>query len=158
MERAPLDALVFEISGQRYALRASDVREIVRAVTVTPLPAAPAIVEGVINFRGRLAAVLDVRRRFRLPEKGLSHTDHFVVAQVGPRLVAVRADRALDLVRFDPARIDDAHPAVPGVGHVAGVVRSDDGLVLIHDLRTFLSETEASSLDGALAQAKEDAA
>ena len=146
-----MDVLVFEVGGIRYALPAAEVREIVRAVTIVPLPTAPAMVEGLINVRGEVVPVLDVRSPFRLPAKPLTHTDHLVLAWAGPRLVAVRADRALDLIRVQPGSIDDARMGGPGADCVAGVATVSDGLVLIHDLRAFLDDAEAAALDNAMA-------
>jgi purine-binding chemotaxis protein CheW len=150
VEQGFVETLIFAIGRQRYGLPASDVRELLRAVTIVPLPKAPAIVEGVIDVRGRLAPVLDIRTRFRLPPKPLEHTDHFIVAVAGDRMVALRADRALELARLDAHDIADAATLGPGVEYVAGIARLADGLVLIHDLRSFLSETEAATLDAAL--------
>src|SRR5688572_3677891 len=101
-----MDVLVFEVGGVRYGLPASQVREIVRAVTIVPLPRAPAIVEGVVNVHGTVVPVLDLRTRFRLPAKPLSHTDHLVLAWAGPRLVALRADRAIAMERIAPEHMD----------------------------------------------------
>lgn len=142
-----MDVLVFEIGGLRYALPTSNVSELVRAVTIVPLPKGPPIVEGIINVRGRVVPVLDIRARFRLPPKAVSHTDHLILAHAGQRLVALRTDRALGLARVEAADIDDAQTALPGAEYVSGVAKLPDGLVLIHDLRTFLRESEAAALD-----------
>lgn len=147
METKPLEVLVFEIAGQRYGVAAAEVREIVAAVTIVPLPRAPAVIEGVINLRGRIVPVLDLRTRFRLPAKPVEHTDHFVVARTGDRLVALRVDRATDLVVLDPADVEDARGVVPGVEYVSWVAKRAQDLVLIHDLATFLSRAEADALD-----------
>jgi purine-binding chemotaxis protein CheW len=146
-----MDLVVFEIGGVRYALPAPAVSEVVRAVTVVPLPQAPPIVEGLINVRGALVPVLDVRTRFRLPAKAASHTDHLILAWAGPRLVAIRADRALDLARVEAGDVEDATTVVPDAEYVSGVAKLSDGLVLIHDLRTFLKVAEAVALDDAVA-------
>jgi len=145
-----LEVLVFEVGGQRYALRSPEVRELVRAVTMVALPKAPAIVEGIINVRGAVVPVLDIRTRFRLPAKAATHTDHLILAWAGPRLVALRADRALDLARLEAREVEDAKAVVPGADYVSGVAKLPGGLVLIHDLRTFLSQAEAVALDEAL--------
>jgi purine-binding chemotaxis protein CheW len=145
-----MNVLVFEVSGQRYALPSSDVWEVLRAAAVVPLPRAPAVVEGVINLRGRLVPVLDLRTRFRLAAKPVEPTDHFVVAQAGDRAVALRVDRATDLAPLGEADVEDAKGVVPGAEYVAWVARHPDGLVLIHDLRTFLSRAESAALAEAL--------
>jgi purine-binding chemotaxis protein CheW len=146
------EVLIFEVGGQRYGLPAADVQELLRVVTVTPLPSGPPIVEGVINLRGRIVPVLDIRTRFRLPAKPAEHTDHLVVAHAGQRLVALRVDRALDLRSLETAHLDNAEEVLPGVDYVAQLAKLPDGLVLIHDLRTFLSQVEAIALDAALTQ------
>jgi purine-binding chemotaxis protein CheW len=144
------EVLVFEVGGQRYGLPTVDVRELVRAVAITPLPNAPAVIEGVVNVRGRVLPVLDVRARFRLPAKPLDPSDHFIVASAGPRGVILRVDRATHLALVDEASVQPPQTLGPSATYVAGVAKLDDGLVLIHDLTTFLSAAEAASLEEAL--------
>ncbi len=150
MEQDRLEILVFEVGAQRYGLPVADVRELLRVVTLTPLPKAPPIVEGIINLRGTVIPVLDIRARFRRPAKAPEHTDHLIVARAGERLAALRVDRALDVVRLDAGDAENAEGVMPGVEYVARVARLPEGLVLIHDLRTFLSHAEAEALDQAL--------
>jgi purine-binding chemotaxis protein CheW len=144
------EVLVFEVGGQRYGLPTVDVRELVRAVTITPLPNAPAAIEGVVNVRGHVLPVLDVRSRFRLPAKALDPSDHFIVASAGPRGVILRVDQATHLALVDEASVQPSQTLGPSATYVAGVAKLDDGLMLIHDLTTFLSAAEAVSLDEAL--------
>ena len=144
------EVLVFEVAGQRYGLPTACVRELVRAVSITPLPGAPGVIEGVVDVRGRVLPVLDVRARFRLPVKPLDPSDHFIVASAGARGVILRVDRATHLALVDEAAVQPPQTLGPGATYVAGAARLDDGLLLIHDLTTFLSAAEAESLDEAL--------
>ena len=144
------EILVFEVASQRYGLPTADVRELVRAVTITPLPNAPAAIEGVVNVRGHVLPVLDVRARFRLPAKPLDPSDHFIVASAGARGVILRVDRATHLALVDEASVQPPQTLGPSATYVAGVAKLDDGLVLIHDLTTFLSAAESASVDEAL--------
>ncbi len=144
------EILVFEIGGQRYGLPSAEILEIVRAVAITPLPRAPAIVEGVINLRGSVVPVLDLRSRFRLPAKSLEPSDHFIVAWARKRTVALRVDQAVELIRLDPAAVEEAKRLVPGVEYVAWVAKRSEDLVLIHDLRTLLSQAETAALAEAM--------
>lgn len=155
MESAPREVLLFTLEGQRYGLPSEDVRELVRAARLTPLPRAPAVVEGLLNLRGTLLPVLDLRRRFRHPPRPLAPQDHLIVAKAGARRVALRVDRAEGMRVLAPGEWDATPRALPGVGYVAGAVKLEDGLVLVHDLRSFLSEAEALELDAALAAAPE---
>jgi purine-binding chemotaxis protein CheW len=145
------EVLVFEVAGQRYALPTRDVRELVRAVAITPLPDAPAVIEGVVNVRGCVLPVLDVRARFGLPARALDLSDHFIVASAGERGVILRVDRATHLTFVDEASVQAPESLGASSGYVAGVAKLDGGLVLIHDVTTFLSAAESSSLEEALA-------
>jgi purine-binding chemotaxis protein CheW len=155
---ATVGLLTFDLNGQRCGLLAEGVVEVQRAVTVVRLQGSPKTVEGVIDLRGKLVPVLDVRARLGLPPSPLALTDHFVVARVPrkpgsaasvPRLVAIRVDHARDLLPVLPETIEDPLP-VAGPGKVAGVAKLADGLVLIHDLQAFLSLDDELQLDRAL--------
>ena len=137
---APAEVLVFELGEQRHALRAADVAEILPALTVIAMAGAPAGVEGVINLRGRLVPVLDLRQVLGLPSRPIEHTDHLIVVRADARPSAVRVDRALELVR-----IADASRA-------AGVTQLPDGLVFIHDPHTLLSPEDTAALEATLAR------
>jgi purine-binding chemotaxis protein CheW len=140
------EILVFEIGGRRYGLPAAEVRELLRAVTILPLPLAPAVVEGVINLRGVVAPVLDIRARLGLPAKAAEPSDHLIVVAAGGRPVVLRIDRALGLATLDEAQIGQAGGLVPGGDDVAEVAQLPDGLVPVLDLRAFLSPAESAAL------------
>lgn len=141
--------LACEVAGRRLALRAAEVREVVRAVAVAPLPRAPDVVDGLINLRGEPVPVLDVRRRFGLAASEVLPGQHFVVARAGARTVALRVDRALELLEVPEEAIRSAEPAVSGAEGVEGIAVLPDGLLVIHDLTRFLSPDDAAALDEA---------
>ena len=144
------EILVFELENQRYGLPVADVIETIRAVTITPLPQAPSIVEGILNFRGKVVPVLDIRSRFHKKPKVMEIQDHLILARAGTRQVAVRVDRATDLVRVPVCDLEEAKKVTPGLEYISGVARLADGMVLIHELGTFLSEEEARKLSESL--------
>lgn len=143
--------LAFLVDDARYALPAATVREVVRAVAIQPLPKAPEFVDGVVNFRGTIVPVLDVRRRCRRPAAPLHPDQHFIMAWAGPRLVALRVDRALDVVSVDARDVENASRSTPGTELVAGIAKLPDGVLVIHDLARFLALDEAAQLDRTLA-------
>lgn len=148
--------LVFEIGGRRYGLPATDVRELLRAVTILPWPLAPAVVEGIINLRGAVVPVLDLRARLRLPAKAAEPSDHLVVVEPGGRPLVLRIDRALYLARLDEAQFGKAGGVVPGGDDVAEVAKLPEGLVPVLDLRSFLSPAETTAI-GQLSEDRESA-
>ena len=142
--------LTFEAAGRQFALAAGLVRQVTRAVAVAPLPRAPPIVEGVINVHGTLVPVLALRQRFGLAAVPLHPDQHFIIAQAGPRVVALRVDRVQELVSVEPDAIEPAAGIVPGAEYVAGIAKLPNGLLVIHDLERFLSLEEGGQVDVAL--------
>ena len=126
-------------------------------VEITPLPKAPPIVIGVINLGGRIIPVVNIRRRFQLPERELELSDQFIVAMAlgrdshedGGRLLALAVDAVVGVRDLSTKVTTAAETILPGLEHLEGVAKTSEGLVLIHDLGTFLSLEEESAL-GAL--------
>jgi len=156
LEQTAMPLVVFTLGPHRFGVPARAVREVTRAVAITALPRAPAIVEGAINYRGSVTPVLDLRQRFGLPSQALHPDQHFIVAQAGHRLLALRVDRATDLVTVKTDAIEPAD-VVPGAGYVAGIARLPDGLLVIHDLPAVLALDEAEQLDRALREGAQPA-
>ncbi|MFH1344247.1 MAG: chemotaxis protein CheW [Pseudomonadota bacterium] len=139
----------------RVALPLSFVERVVRAVYLTPLPGAPEIVLGVVNLAGRIIPAINMRRRFRLPEREIALTDQLVIAHTARRSVALVTDTVDGISEYAEPDIVDAETILPGLEYIEGVVKLGDGLVLIHNLDRFLSLEEAVSLDRAMAMRTE---
>src|SRR5688572_5800757 len=97
--------VVFLLAGQRYALSLTIVSRIVRAVEITPLPDAPAIVLGVINVEGEILPVFNLRGRFLLQEREVGPNDQFLIARAGRRKVALVMDEAQGVIEHGQAEI-----------------------------------------------------
>ena len=146
----PNQFTVFALDDQRYALRLAAVDRVVRAVEINPLPQAPEIVAGVVNVKGEIVPIINVRRRFRLPEREVALTDHLVIAHTARRPVGLLVDAVTDVIEYPEQDIAGAEGILSGLDYVEGVVKLQDGLVLIHDLDKFLSLEEEDSLDRVL--------
>ncbi len=142
--------VVFALDEQRYALHLSAVERIVRVAEVTPLPKAPEIVLGVINVQGQIIPVADIRRRFRLPEREIDLSDQLIIAKTSKRTVALVVDEVTGVIESPEQKLIPAKEILPGTDYVEGVMKLEDGLILIHDLATFLSLEEENTLDLAL--------
>ena len=146
--------VVFSLDWQRYALRLSAVERVVRAVEVTPLPAAPEIVLGVINVEGSIVPVMNIRKRFRLPEKEMSLSDHLILARTARRPVFLLVDSVSGIIEVPAGEVIDASKILPRMEYLEGVLKLEDGMVLIHDLDRFLSLEEDRLLDEAISHAR----
>src|SRR5450830_110116 len=142
--------VIFTLDDQRHALPLAAADRVVRMVAITPLPHAPDIILGVVNFQGRVIPVVNVRRRFFLPEREIALTDQLLVAHTARRPVALVVDAVLDVIAYAAQSLIAAEDIAPKLEHVEGVVKLSDGLILIHDLDKFLSLEEEDSLDRVL--------
>lgn len=142
--------VVFLLGDQRYALHVSVVERVVGAVHVTPLSKAPDIVLGVVCMQGRVIPVVNVRRRFRLPERPITLTDQLIVARTLCRPVALVVDRVMGVVECVDDDVVPVESIVRSVEYFDGVITLRDGLVLVHNLDAFLSLEEGASMDHSL--------
>jgi purine-binding chemotaxis protein CheW len=148
LEPGAQDILAFEVGGRVFALPASRVVGLVRAVAIDPVPGAPPIIEGLINVHGQIIAVLDIRVRFGLPPRPVSTTDHLILASAGTRTVALRVDRVVELMRLKDDQIEEIDGVLPGLRDLSAVASLPEGLLMIQDVRALLAEAESTgSLD-----------
>jgi purine-binding chemotaxis protein CheW len=146
---------VFELAGYRYGLGLTVTRELFRLPRITPLPKAPRIVEGIVNVRGKIVPVLDIRQRFRLPNKAPSPTDVLILAEANSRSVGLRVDAVLGIREITASEVEKATAVTPGAEYLSGIAKLADGLVLIHDLDSFLADSEIRDIDAALNEPSE---
>lgn len=142
--------VVFTLDEQRYALYLSAVVKVVWVVEITPLPKAPEIVPGVVNVYGRVIPVMNIRKRFRLPERKITLSDRLLIAQTQIRATALIVDDVSGVFECPEQEIIAAGKILPGIEYIEGVVKLKDGILFIHDLDRFLSLEEENMLDNAL--------
>ena len=154
MTEVAIRLVTFCLDRQTYALRLESVQRIIPAVEVTTLPEAPEAVLGVINLQGKIVPVLDVRTRFRLPQRQIDLGDQLVVANTETRTVAFIVDSVIGIVERPPHEITEANLILRGLKYLQGVARLEDEMVFIHDLDTFLSLDEENELERAINNCK----
>jgi len=142
--------VVFTLDDQRYALHLSAVERIVRVVEVTPLPKAPDIVLGIVNIQGRIIPVVNIRKRFHLPEREINLSDQLIIANTSKRPVALLTEAVNEVIEQSAERVATSEEILSGIKYVEGVVKLEDGMILIHDLDKFLSLEEEKVLDEAM--------
>lgn len=140
----------FSLGSGRYALGLLAVEKVVPMVAISHLPKAPAIVSGVINVGGGIVPVINVRRRFGLPERGVALADKMIIARTSTLRVALVVDEVTGVIQCLEERYQSSAQILPGMEYVNGIATLDDGIVLIHDLELFLSLEEESSLASAM--------
>ena len=144
--------VLFSLDEPRYALSLSEVVKVERAVEITPLPRAPRVVSGVIDFHGEIIPVLDIRQLFRLPQRDLHPEDQFIIVRTSQRLVVLVVDSVNGVYDLVPHQAMEAGDSLPFTKYLSGIATIDHGIVLITDLDQFLSLDETRVLDAALAE------
>ncbi|HVY62287.1 MAG TPA: chemotaxis protein CheW, partial [Planctomycetota bacterium] len=119
----PDEVLIFQLDDRRFGVPLAAVREVLPSLASEPLPGAPGAIEGVIDVRGEVVPVVDVRARLGLGARAISIADHIVVARAGDRTVGLRADRALGLARVPAGAFAGAEGITALEAPVAGVAR-----------------------------------
>ena len=134
--------VAFKVAGSEYVLPASDVLQMETFVGATPVPGSPQWVLGLVQVRGRVIPVIDLRRRFGLPPQEGTLDSRIVVVQTGERVVGLLADAAREVLRIDSAEF---HPPPEVVvrdaeGYVDAVARTGARLVMRIDFRKVIGE------------------
>jgi len=138
--------VVFTLDDLKFGLRLLCVERILRIVEITPLPKAPDIITGVINIRGQIVPVYNIRRRFNLPEHETNLNEQLIVANISTHKVAIVADSVSGIVECPRQEVVPAADVLRGADYFEGIIKQADGLIIIHDLDKFLSTGEKKKL------------
>ena len=133
----------FRVGEQSYALPISAVREIVRPPEITPVPQSPEHVAGVMNLRGRIVPMIDLRKRFRQAIENSPKTRVLVIALDG-RLIGLLVDSASEVLKIASEEIEPS-PQLFGEDnerYVTGVAKHLGRLVILLDVNKLLPEPE----------------
>lgn len=146
MHQVLREILIFEVGGRRFGLPAANIRELVRVVTIVPLPSMPPIVEGIVNLRGEIVPVLDIRPRLGMAAKEVELSDQLIIARTRGRLVAIRVDRAVELM-ISPGLGAGPNDSEDGREGSARVAKLEGGLAPILDMEMLFAERESEAID-----------
>ena len=142
--------LVFTLDELSYALPLPTVVRVIHAIEIRHLPEAPEIITGIINVKGQIIPVADIRKRFGLVAHEIDPNDRLIIADTGKRQVAILVDTVTGIRDLAPRQLTVARETLSFAEHIRGVAKVDDGLVLIYDLDRFLNLDEEKELEQAL--------
>lgn len=137
--------VVFEIAGESYAVDIARVQEIIRPPAITAVPRAPEYVEGVVNLRGRVIPVINLRNRFGLPDADRDRSSRIVVLEISGQTIGVAVDAVSEVLRL-PQDVIEAPGATltgPRTAHLRGIAKLDERLVILLDLDKLIDAEEA---------------
>lgn len=139
---AEIQLVVFDLAGERFGTEIERVHEIIRLQEVTQVPRAPEFVEGVINLRGRIVPVVNLRRRFGFPETEPNRAGRIVVVDVEGSTIGMVVDAVAEVARVARAAIEPPAPIVSTMNNefLRGVCKRSDDLIVLLDLDRVLGE------------------
>lgn len=143
--------VTFRLGADEFGFNVFAVHEILRYQPVTPVPKAPEFVEGVIDVRGTLVPVVDLRRRFELPNPQIGGETRIVVVDFGGDRLGLIVDAVTEVLRVPATALTDPPPFFRGIAaeFVRGIVRAGERLIVIIDIAQVLSSDERIALQAA---------
>ena len=146
--RQEVQLACFRIGSELYAIDIMRIKEIIRPQKLTPIPKAPSFIEGVINLRGVVIPVADLRKRFDQPISEANRKNRIVVCSLSGRIIGLMVDEVTEVKRFGRQDIAPAPQFIDGpeAHYFLGVARRDDDLIMLIDLEKVLSSDEKIEL------------
>ncbi len=148
--------VVFDLASEYYGVDIGDVREIIRMQTITRVPGAPAFVEGVINLRGKVVPVIDLRKRLNLTITEQTKDSRVVVVDIDGRDVGVIVDGVTEVLRIPLSSIEPPSTMVTNVDsdYLRGIAKLEAKLIILLDLTKVLSIVAMQALSNIEAEGK----
>jgi len=145
----------FSVGQEEYGLELLRVKEVIRVREITWLPKAPSFVKGIINLRGDVIPIVDLRDKFGLAASAETAQTRVIVVEVSGQLVGMVVDSASQVVRIPTAQIDPPPPVLGGFSQdfITGVGKLEDKLVILLNVDSLLTREEQNALS-AIADAK----
>jgi len=136
-----IEVLEFLLAHEHYAVESSHVREVYPLENLTPLPCTPAFVLGIVNLRGEIVSVIDLRKFFDLPQTGLPDLNKVIVLESGNMVFGILADAILGVRRIPLAEIQPSLPTLTGIRekYLKGIT---PGRTVVLDAEKLLADEE----------------
>jgi purine-binding chemotaxis protein CheW len=146
-----LQVVGFRIGNETFGVRIGSVREIVRVPEITSVPSAPETVEGVINLRGKIIPVMDLRKRFGQTEIRPDKKNRILVVELENKLVGLIVNAASEVLKIAPSEIEPpgAVFAEGESGYVTGVGKLKGRLIILLDIAKLLQRPEFKRVEEA---------
>ena len=145
-----LQLVSFVVGNEEFAVPILAVQEINRMMQITAVPQSPPFVEGVINLRGKIIPVIDLRKRFGLAVAEDTSDARIIVVEVAQRVIGFTVDRVNEVLRIAADIVDPAPQMVVGVDseYIQGVGKLEDRLLILLSLERLFQEQDIATLDG----------
>ncbi|WP_425266026.1 chemotaxis protein CheW [Desulfohalovibrio reitneri] len=143
-----LQLVTFSIGDEEFGVDILKVQEIIRTMEITRVPKAPDFVEGVINLRGKVIPIIDLRRRFGMARRDHDKNTRIIVIDINNMIVGFVVDSVSEVLRISSSTVEPPPPVVAGVEseYIKSVGKLEDRLLIMLDLDRLLSGEEQAML------------
>ncbi len=136
-----IEVVEFILSYERYAIESIFIKEVYPLNDFTPLPCTPDFVMGITNIRGRIVSLIDMKKFFNLPDRGLSNLNRVIIVESEDIEIGILADEIVSIRLIDPETLQSSLPTLTDIRakYLKGV--TDDRVVVL-DVKKILSDPE----------------
>ena len=141
--------IIFDIGNEKFGIKITRVHEIIRMKEITELPDSSEYFAGIVNRRGDIVSVVDLRKRFGLEEIIETDNTRIIVIDFQGKDVGLIVDGVSEVLHINEADIDDPPQSMVGIkdDYLQGIVKVDEDIVIILDLDNLLESKEEIELD-----------
>ncbi|MCL4428332.1 MAG: chemotaxis protein CheW [Deltaproteobacteria bacterium] len=142
--------VTFKLGNEEFALDILKVQEINRMVEITKVPKAPDFVEGVINLRGRVIPIVDIRKKFHLNIKEATKETRIIVVNIMNKTIGLIVDSVSEVLRINSSTIQPPPPLIAGLDsdYIKGVGKLDERLIILLDIDKIFTTGEHKLIEG----------
>ncbi len=135
--------VTFQLAKEEYAIDILQVQEIVMMTNITRMPKAPHFIEGIVNLRGQMIPIIDMRKRFALGETEHDAETRIIIVDIG-EIVGMVVDGVRDVIRLPDSAISPPPPMIQGISadYLKGIGQFDERLLIMLDLEKVLTAEE----------------
>lgn len=155
LDGAPVQVVSFLLGSEEYGINIMMVQEIILPGRITQVPEAPKFLLGVINLRGNVIPVVNLRCRFGMPETEATEETRIVVVDLEGRTIGIVVDAVSEVLNILPEQISPAPPCIssPGTEYLQGLARLKDRLLILLDMTKILGDDSEIAIPRELTQA-----
>ncbi|MDC7228538.1 MAG: chemotaxis protein CheW [Spirochaetales bacterium] len=147
-----LQLVTFQLGEELYGIDIMNVKEIQKVREIRPIPNAPMYVEGIFNLRGNIIPIISLHKRFHLRKAELNDEDEmlsgFMIININDRFIGVYIDKVSRVMTVEQTEIQPPPQMISGIGteYIQGVVKEDDGYLIILDISRLFDPKELQAL------------
>ena len=146
---AEVQLVIFRLAQEEFGLDISQVREIIRMQNITPMPKAPEFIEGVINLRGQIIAVMDLLGRFGLKKENRTDKARIIVSEIKGNALGLIVSEVPEVLRISEHDIDPTPQMIESqinAEFIRGVGKAGERLIILLDIDKLLSSEEVKQV------------